>query len=283
MRTALGILSAVLFSALSFGSAVAQDKEPSLALQVVRLKPGDSQFVEIALPVEEFRPAGRSGRSSFWAERFPEQGKTGTFTAIERGKATGNDHWKASPYIVAESAELIWDNDRPGVVFRCGKDAKPASYTIRARYQNFGGKEHSIGFRFVITAAAPPATEKDKPPLDSICVDLPNFWWFRCGLDGSGSIGYGARDASGFKAGTFNFTDLARKLRESSTSAPGNDAEFVIVFRDKKGQNETAYGRGRSFVLGLFDKAFQKESASGHTDGFEKIWNDHPPSSKRIP
>jgi hypothetical protein len=51
----------------------AADSELRLALQVVRLKPGATAFVEVALPGDEFRPAGRSGRSDLHFQRFPTQ------------------------------------------------------------------------------------------------------------------------------------------------------------------------------------------------------------------
>jgi len=284
MRSAQVILVMAFVLPVAAKYANAQDDRRSLALQVVPLKPGESKFIEIALPIEEFRPAGRSGRSDLAVDRFPDAGKGGEFEPLKLGKAVGSEHFKAGLYRVADGVNVNWSNDKPGVVFSASANAKPGQNTIRVRYQNFGGNEHAIGFRIVISAEAALEAAKDKEsPVVAINIDTGNFWSFRCAPNGAGGIGYGAGDSAGFKVGTFDFNDLVRKLREASASAPLKPYCFVVIFRYKDGHNESAYTKDEKLVLGLFDRAFNKEFADGHTEGFEEVWKAHPPAIKRDP
>jgi hypothetical protein len=152
MRIVVLILSVAAIASALAGFAAADEAAPRLALQVVRLKPGESKFVEVALPSEDFRPAGRSGRSDLAVDRFPAPGQGGAYVPVELRKTAGKEFWKAGPHRLANGVEVCWSEDRPGVLFRSGKAAQPGHHDIRVRYTNFGGKEHMLGFRVVISA-----------------------------------------------------------------------------------------------------------------------------------
>jgi len=127
-------------------SAGAQEQNPQLVLQVVRLKPGETKAIELALPDRDFRLAGRSGRDLFYVHLFPKPGGNGEFTPVEhQGEET-------EPYHLAPGLELKWGQEQPGVELRAGKDAKAGTIDLRVTYASFAGGRHVAGFRVVIAA-----------------------------------------------------------------------------------------------------------------------------------
>jgi len=126
-------------------SAGAQEQNPQLALQVVRLRPGETKVIEFALPGGDFRLAGRSGRDLFYVHLFPKPGGNGEFVPVER------EGQETEPYPVAPGLELRWSQEKPGVDLRAAKGAKPGTIDLRVTYASFGaGGRHFAGLRVVI-------------------------------------------------------------------------------------------------------------------------------------
>jgi len=127
------------------------------------------------------------------------------------------------------------------------------------------------------------AMEVQAPPLEALSIDTPNFWWLHCAPDGSGTMGYGAGDATGFKAGTIDFAAAVRELRRVTTKEPPMGLRFVVLFREKGGQSGNVYTNDTKLVLGLFEKAARKEMSNGRTEGFDQLYKDQPPALERMP
>ncbi len=126
-------------------SAGAQEQNPQLVLQIVRLRPGETKFIELALPGAEFRLAGRSGRDLLYVHLFPKPGGNGEFTPVE------HEGEETEPYHVAPGLELRWSREKPGVELRAGKDARSGTIDLRVTYASFaGGGSHFAGLRVVI-------------------------------------------------------------------------------------------------------------------------------------
>jgi hypothetical protein len=150
MRGHLVVLLATVFGPSSPGTPAA-GPEPARALVVVRLRPGDERYVEVALPVGQFRPAGQSVRSMLSVSLFPEK-PGGEFRPVPLGRPTGQEHFKAGPHRVAGGVDLRWSAGRPGVEFHADRDARAVTQDVRVTYSNFGGKDHAVDFRVVVAA-----------------------------------------------------------------------------------------------------------------------------------
>ena len=87
-----------------------------------------------------------------------------------------------------------------------------------------------------------------------LVIDTPNFWWFHCGADGSGSMGYGAGVSLSFKAGTIDFKAVVehyiRRQREillqvidSSSLFEKSQAKPTTTFTHKTASSSLAFLR----------------------------------------
>lgn len=121
---------------------------PSPILQVVRLKPGESKRVELALPFGGvgFRPGGASGRDFLYLETLPKA-EGGARTA--KGKPIEHDDKKAFDLT---GVRLAWVADRPEFEFRADEGAKAGTTDVKARYESFGGGSFTSGYRVVVEA-----------------------------------------------------------------------------------------------------------------------------------
>jgi hypothetical protein len=133
---------------VGMGSAgVAQEPE-RLLLQVVRLKPGESRFIELGV-AGGFRPAAKSGRSDLSVHLLStlEDGKPKPVVAE---KATAGEHFKAAPHRIREGVELRWSAEKPGIEFRVDPSAPAGACDVRVGYYNFGSKEHAAAFQVIV-------------------------------------------------------------------------------------------------------------------------------------
>ncbi len=145
----LQVLAAVaMFGASMALSAKAADPAvPSPVLQVIRLKPGESKRIELALPFGgvDFRPAGKSGRDFMYVETLPKA-TGGSPTA--KGNPIKQDEKKS--FELSPGVRLTWVADRPEIDFRAGDAAKAGTTDIKVQYQAFGGGNFFGGYRVIV-------------------------------------------------------------------------------------------------------------------------------------
>jgi hypothetical protein len=123
--------------------------EPSPALQVVRLKPGEMKSVELALdkPGIQFRPKGVSGRDFL---------DVNVITVVDGGiketpvKKEVKDNHFTGRYPVTDDFTVVWSKEKPELEFHAGKDMKKGTTDLRIVYRSFGGGDHVAGFRVIV-------------------------------------------------------------------------------------------------------------------------------------
>lgn len=142
MTRRFGSATAVLVCLAVTCAARADDRWPQPVLQVVRLKPGESRALELALPAGEFRPWGKSGRDGLGVARFPRPGEK-----VEYVRPT-----EQGGYDLGDGLSVVWEKGRPGITVRAAKDAKPGTTDVRVTYTQFtvGSGEHLFGLRVVV-------------------------------------------------------------------------------------------------------------------------------------
>ncbi len=137
--TILGLLTA---------SASADDGQfTGPVLQVIRLKPGESKRIELALPFGrvQFRPGGASGRTFLYLETLP-MAEGGVVPA--KGKSINHDVNKV--YELTTGVRLAWVADRPEIEVRADAGAKSGTTDVKLRYETFGGGTYVSGYRVVV-------------------------------------------------------------------------------------------------------------------------------------
>jgi hypothetical protein len=147
-RLCVLLLIAVPPSVVAFA---AQPDEKALRplLQVVRLKPGESKRVELALPYGgvEFRPREKSGRDFLYLETIPKA-EGGAQTA--KGKSI--EHDEKFVFELAPGVRLAWIRDRPEIELRAEPNAAEGTSDVKLRYESFGGGTYVSGFRVIVEA-----------------------------------------------------------------------------------------------------------------------------------
>jgi hypothetical protein len=120
--------------------------EPMPALQVIRVKPGETKSVELALgrPGYEFRPKGRSARD-FLDVSVLTPGVTGFEVKETPVKVKDNNRYEVTPDFT-----VVWSTDKPELEFHPGKDTKKGTTDLRIVYRSFGGGDHVAGFRVIV-------------------------------------------------------------------------------------------------------------------------------------
>jgi hypothetical protein len=95
-------------------ACVAAAQEPaSPILQVIRLKPGESRFIELATD-DGFRPAAKSGRSTFVVHLLSTV-KDGKPKPVFAEQPSAGEDFKAAAHKIADGVELRWHADKPGI------------------------------------------------------------------------------------------------------------------------------------------------------------------------
>src|SRR5262245_49455009 len=147
MRAGLAMVVAGVIGWTCTGVAVAQEPAP-LLLQIIRLKPGESRFIELAA-ADGFRPAGKSGRSDLHVHLLSilENGKP---KSVFPEKPRAGEEFKAASHKIADGVELRWSADKPGIELRADAAAAASTCDVRVTYWNFGGKGHVAGWRVVV-------------------------------------------------------------------------------------------------------------------------------------
>jgi hypothetical protein len=145
MRMPLPLSVAIVVAIGSVG--VAQEPE-RLLLQVVRLKPGETRFIELGI-AGGFRPAAKSGRSDLAVHLLStlEEGKP---KPVAAEKAVAGEHFKAAPHRIREGVELRWSAEKPGIEIRVDPSAPAGACDVRISYYNFGSKEHAAAFQVIV-------------------------------------------------------------------------------------------------------------------------------------
>jgi hypothetical protein len=121
--------------------------DPSPILQVVRLKPGETKSVELALKLVQFRPKGRSGRD------FLDLNVTTVVNGeIKETPVAGevNGILFTGRYLVTPDFTMVWSRDKPELEFHAGVDMKKGMTDLRIIYRSFGGGDHVAGFRIIV-------------------------------------------------------------------------------------------------------------------------------------
>ena len=138
-------LAALTFVILVAGLSLAAD-EARPVLSVIRLKPGQSKSIEVAISRAEFRPANKSGRDFLEINTIAhdmEYKKTKVPPETDNNRFTGR-------YLVTPELIVVWSKDKPELEFHAGKDAKKGGTDIQFYYRSFGGGTHAGGFRVVV-------------------------------------------------------------------------------------------------------------------------------------
>jgi hypothetical protein len=114
------------------------------AFQVIRIKPGETKSVELALgkPGYEFRPQGRSGRDFLYVSVLTQGATEVKETPL---KVKDNSRYEVTPDFT-----VVWSTDKPEVEFHAAKEMKKGTTDLRIMYRTFGGGDHVAGFRVIV-------------------------------------------------------------------------------------------------------------------------------------
>jgi hypothetical protein len=120
------------------------DRWPRPILHVVRLKPGETHPVELALPSGGFPREAFSGRQY---SRVRMMRKTEAEDDPDLPYSDEEGGWK-----LRDGLHLVWEGDKPGVSFRAARDVKPGTVDLCLYFFIFaaGSGEHFIGFQVVV-------------------------------------------------------------------------------------------------------------------------------------
>jgi hypothetical protein len=138
-----------VFVAVGMGSAAVAQEPERLLLQVIRLKPGESRFIELGI-AGGFRPAAKSGRSDL-AVHLLSTLEDGNPKRVPAEKAVAGEHFKAAPHRIREGVELLWSAEKPGIEIRVDPSAPAGACDVRISYYNFGSKEHAAAFQVIVS------------------------------------------------------------------------------------------------------------------------------------
>jgi hypothetical protein len=119
---------------------------PQPMLVVVRLRPGQSRAVELA--INWHIPIG-GGRQSMSVLRLPKP--EGYTLPASRGEWAARE---GDIYDIGGGLSLVWEKDLPGITLRAAEDAKPGALDVAIEYTVFapGSGLNLLGFRVIIEA-----------------------------------------------------------------------------------------------------------------------------------
>jgi hypothetical protein len=114
------------------------------ALYVVRVKPGETKSVELALrrPGQEFPPQGKLGRSFLDLSVLTPGDNDVKETPV---KVKDNNRYDVTPDFT-----VVWSTDKPELEFHAGRDMKKGATDLRIVYRRMGGGEHVAEFRVIV-------------------------------------------------------------------------------------------------------------------------------------
>ena len=112
-------------------------------LHVVRVKPGETKSVELALrkPGQEFPPQGKLARS------FLELSVLSGDTDVKETPVKVKDNHR---YEVTPDFTVVWSTDKPELEFHAGKEMKKGTTDLRIVYRRMGAGDNVAEFRVIV-------------------------------------------------------------------------------------------------------------------------------------